>query len=98
MRAKTLLTVLFLLSLGVAGVFFFKAMSIKTEAKGEGPEVLVATATLQPRTLLRAQDVTWQPLTGPVLSGVILRPNEATRRDKPSLDEETRAAVFGAVL
>ena len=66
--------------------------------EGRGTGGLVAAAALQPRTLLRAQDVTWQPLTGPALSGVILRPNEATRRDKPLLEEEKRAEVYGAVL
>src|SRR4051794_15903385 len=98
MRAKTILTVLFLLAIGVAGLIFLKAMSLQTEAKGEGPEVLIAAAPLQPRTLLRAQDVTWQKLSGPSAPGTIFRPNEATRLEKPLLDEETRAAVYGAVL
>jgi pilus assembly protein CpaB len=97
MRAKTILTILFLLSLGVAGLIFLKAMSLQTAAK-DGPEVLAAAVAMEPRTLLRAQDVTWQPLTGPMPPGAILRPTEAQRRDKPLLDDETRAAVYGAVL
>ena len=51
--------------------------------------MLVAAAALEPRTLLRAQDVTWKQLTGPAVPGVILRPTEAQRRDKPLIDDET---------
>jgi hypothetical protein len=97
MRAKTLLTLLFLLSLGVAGFIFLQAMAIRSQAQ-EGPEALVAAAALEPRTLLRAQDVTWRRLTGPVTPGAILRPTEAQRAGKPLLDDETRATVYGAVL
>ena len=46
------------MALGVAGFIFLKAMAVETAASG--PEVLVAAAAMQPRTLLRAQDVTWQ--------------------------------------
>src|SRR3954453_1475663 len=96
MRAKTLLSLLFLAALGVAGYIFLKAMAIETQV--EGPETLVAAAVLEQRTLLRAQDVTWKRLTGPGVPGVILPPTEAQRRDKPLIDDETRAAVYGAVL
>ena len=99
MRAKTILVFLFLVSVAVAGVIFLQAMSIETqaEAQAEGPEVLVAAVPLQPRTLLRAQDVRWQraPATTP---GAILRPNATQRRENPALEEQTRAGVFGAVL
>ena len=100
MRAKTLLTVLFVLALGVGGFVYLKAMSVELAAqvKVEGPEALAAATALEPRTLLRAQDVTWQKLTGAPPPGAILRPNEAQRREKPVLEEETRASVFGAVL
>src|SRR5690242_7342365 len=97
MRAKTILTLLFLVAIGVAGFIFLKAMAIQTAAK-DGPEVLAAAAAMPSRTLLRAQDVTWEKLSGPMVPGVILRPTEATRRDKPLIDEETRAEVYGAVL
>jgi len=60
--------------------------------------VLVAATALEPRTLLRAQDVIWKRLTGPAVPGVILRPTEVQRRDKPLIDEETQTAVYGAVL
>ena len=63
LRAKTLLSLLFLAALGVAGYIFLKAMAVETQVGG--PEVLVAAATLEQRTLLRAQDVTWKRLTGP---------------------------------
>jgi len=97
MRAKTILTLLFLAALGVAGYVFLQAMAIKGAAQ-EGPELLVASTALEPRTLLRAQDVTWKRLTGPAVPGIILRPTEAQRRDKPLIDEETQTAVYGAAL
>src|SRR4051812_24368166 len=96
MRAKTILTLLFLVAIGVAGFIFLKAMAVPTQV--EGPEVLVAATALEPRTLLRAQDVIWKRLTGPAVPGVILRPTEVQRRDKPLIDEETQTAVYGAVL
>src|SRR3954463_10913520 len=97
MRAKTILTLLFLVAIGVAGFIFLKAMTVQTAAK-DGLEVLVAAAAMPPRTLLRAPDVTWEKLNGPMVPGVILRPTEAQRRDKPLLEDETRSAVYGAVL
>lgn len=96
MRAKTLLSLLFLAALGVAGYIFLKAMAVQTQV--EGPEALVAAAALEQRTLLRAQDLTWKRLAGPAVPGVILRPTEAQRRDKPLIDDETSSAVYGAVL
>src|SRR5689334_2746050 len=99
MRAKVILTVLFLVSIGIAGYIFLQAMAIRNQPHIEGPEALVAVAPLQSRTLLRAQDVTWQKLSAPpTMPGVVLRPTEAQRAEKPTLDEETRATVFGAVL
>jgi pilus assembly protein CpaB len=61
-------------------------------------EILVATVALAPGTLLRAQDVTWYAIPRPAESGEIVRPSEAARQTKPELDEEARAAVYGAVL
>ena len=43
MRAKTLLSLLFLAALGVAGYIFLKAMAVEMQV--EGPEALVAAAT-----------------------------------------------------
>src|SRR5271156_6305447 len=98
MRAKTILTILFLISLAVAVIVILRAMPGQVDANATAPkeEVLVATVPLAAGTLLRAQDVRWQPVTRPVESGEIVRPSETARQIKPRLDEETRAGGYGA--
>jgi pilus assembly protein CpaB len=102
MRAKTILTVLFLISLAVAVIVILRAMpsQVDTNANASTPqeEILVATVPLAAGTLLRAQDVTWQLVTRPVEPGEIVRPSETSRQIKPELDEETRAEVYGAAV
>jgi pilus assembly protein CpaB len=102
MRAKTILTGLFLISLAVAVVVILRAMPTQGDANANATppkdEILVATVHLTAGTLLRAQDVTWQPVTRPVEPGEIVRPSAAARQVKPELDEETRAEVYGAAV
>ena len=100
MRAKTILAVLFLISLAVAAVVILRAIPSQVDANANAPkeEILVATVPLAAGTLLRAQDVRWQSVTRPVESGEILRPSEAARQIKPEIDEGTRAEVYGAAV
>ncbi|MBV8506996.1 MAG: Flp pilus assembly protein CpaB [Alphaproteobacteria bacterium] len=101
MRAKTILTVLFLISLAVAVIVVLRAMPTHDVNANNNPpkdEVLVATVSLAAGTLLRAQDVTWQSVTRPAEPGEIFRPSAAARRVKPEIDEETRAEVYGAAV
>jgi pilus assembly protein CpaB len=102
MRAKTILTVLFLISLAVAVVVILRAIPTQLDANANGTppkdEILVATVHLTVGTLLRAQDVTWQSVTRPVEPGEIVRPSAAARQVKPEIDEETRAEVYGAAV
>jgi pilus assembly protein CpaB len=100
MRAKTILTVLFLISLAVAVVVILRALPGQVDANVNAPkqEILVATVPLAAGTLLRAQDVRWQPVTEPVEPGEIVRPSEGAREAKPGIDEETRAEVYGAAV
>ncbi len=100
MRAKTILTVLFLISLAVAVIVILRAMPGQVDANANAPkeEILVATVPLAAGTLLRAQDVRWQPVDRPVDSGEIARPSEAARQVKPGIDEETRAEIYGAAV
>jgi pilus assembly protein CpaB len=100
MRAKTILAVLFLISLAVAAVVILRAIPSQVDANANAPreEILVATVPLAAGTLLRAQDVRWQSVTRPVESGEILRPSEAARQIKPELDEGSRAEVYGAAV
>jgi pilus assembly protein CpaB len=96
MRAKTILAILFLLSLGVAAAIFLRAMSVPLQA-GAGPEALVAAVPLQPGTLLRTEDLAWRPVDR-AAGGAILRPDEAQRKQNPVIDEQIRAEVYGAAL
>jgi pilus assembly protein CpaB len=100
MRAKTILTVLFLISLAVAVVVILRAMPTQGDANANTPknEILVATVPLAAGTLLRAQDVTWQVVPRPVDPGEIVRPSDGARQTKPEIDEETRAVVYGAAM
>jgi pilus assembly protein CpaB len=97
MRAKTILTVLFLISVGVAALVVLHSVSQKGAAT-ETPkdQILVATVPLAAGTFLRAQDVTWHAATPE--PDQIVRPNATALAAKPELDEETRASVYGAVL
>ena len=101
MHAKAILTVLFLLSLGVAAVVLFNAMSKKPViAAATAPvvqdEILAAAIPLAPGTLLRDQDVAWQPIMRRAEPEEFVRPPAAQRSAKPELDQEARAAVYGA--
>ena len=100
MRAKTILTALFLISLAVAVIVILRAMPTQGDANANTPkeEILVATVQLAAGTLLRAQDVTWQLVARPVEPGEIVRPSEGARQTKPEIDEETRAVVYGAAM
>ena len=78
MRAKTILTVLFLISLAVAVVVVLRALPTQGDANTNMPkeEILAATVPLAAGTLLRAQDVTWQTVARSVEPGEIVRPSE----------------------
>ena len=101
MRAKTILTVLFLLSLGVAGFVVYSAVPRKPEApapQAARPQILVAAIPLAPGTLLRDQDVTWQPIDRAPEPGEFARPVATPVQSQPELDQQARAAVYGAAL
>src|SRR5437667_276219 len=88
MRAKTLLTILFLLSLGVAAWLFLHALPQNATADVQPTpkeEVLVAAGPLAAGTLLRSEDVVWRPAAGVVEPGTVVRPLAAvhTERGEP---------------
>jgi pilus assembly protein CpaB len=101
MRAKTILTALFLTSLVVAAWVVIQALPQKTNAAvepGAGQEILVAAAPLEAGTLLRATDVTWQVTPRAPAPGEFVRPSAAAREANPEVDEQARAQVYGAVM
>jgi pilus assembly protein CpaB len=97
MRAKTIVTLLFVISLVGAAVALTHMMSQQGSATAPKTQLLAATMPLPAGTLLRAQDVTWQPTTE-IEPDQIERPNATALEGKPELDDETRGSVYGAVL
>ena len=98
MRAKTLLTILFLLSLGVAAWLFLHALPQNATADVQPTpkeEVLVAAGPLAAGTLLRSEDVVWRPAAGVVEPGTVVRPLAAVHTER---DEQARNEVSGAAL
>ena len=101
MRAKTILAMLFLVSLGVAAMVVLRSLPQKSEAAPEAAgreEILVAAMPLAAGTLLRAPDVTWQAIGRPTERGEIVRPSAAAREAQPKADEEVRSEIYGAAL
>jgi pilus assembly protein CpaB len=97
MRAKTLLTILFGLSVVVVAIAFIQITAQKGSASGPKEYILASTMPLPVGTLLRAQDVSWQAVNG-TEPDEILRPNATAVAEKPTIVEETMAGVYGAVL
>src|SRR5215471_1365962 len=97
MRAKTLLTGLFLISYAVFCLKKKKVLSQKGGATVPREQILAATMALPAGTLLRAQDVTWRAV-GETEPDQIVRPNAAAVQAQPEIAEETMASVYGAVL
>ena len=97
MPAKTILTGLFLISLGIVAVLGLRAQphQVASAAKQEN---LVATTALPSGTLLRAKDVTWQPIVGTAEPDQVQRPLGATGAANLELDQQARAEVYGAAM
>jgi pilus assembly protein CpaB len=100
MPAKTILTGLFLISLGVAAIVCLHALPqpLRADAVTARDEILVATTTLRPGTLLRAQDVAWQPNAGKAEPGEILRPPGGANNANGEPDQQGRGEAYGAAL
>jgi pilus assembly protein CpaB len=96
MRAKTLLIVLFLGSLVAAAIAFTHIMP-QGRATVPKEQILAATMPLAAGTLLRAQDVTWQPASETEPDQIVY-PSATALEANPELADETRASVYGAVL
>ena len=97
MPAKTILTGLFLISLGVVVVLGLRALPHQVTSAAK-QEILVATTELPSGTLLRAKDVTWQPIVGTAEPDQVQRPLGATGAANLELDQQARAEVYGAAM
>ena len=97
MRAKPIVATLFVISLVAVAVVLTHMASQKGAASVPKTQILVATLALPQGTLLREQDVTWQPFAE-TQPGQIVRPDIAALEANPELEGQTRASVYGAVL
>ena len=97
MRGKPLFFIFFVVSLVGAAVALTHMASQKGDATVPTDYVLTATMPLSTGTLLRAQDITWQPVTT-TEPNEIVRPSTTVLATKPELDDQTRTSVYGAVL
>ena len=87
MRAKTLLlTALFLGSLVAAAIAFVQMMP-KGSATAPKEQILATTMPLPAGTLLRAQDVTWQPVSETQPDQIVC-PSATAMEAKPELADE----------
>jgi pilus assembly protein CpaB len=101
MPAKTILTFLFLISVGVVVVVCLQALPQRVNADtatAARVEILVATTALSAGTLLRAKDVVWQPIAGNDEPDGILRPPGTASNASAELEQQARGAVYGAAL
>jgi pilus assembly protein CpaB len=98
MPAKTILTLLFLISLCVVVILAFRALPRGIVTGPSKDEILVAATALPGGTLLRAKDVAWRQIFGGAQSGQITRPPNAVGNPNLALDQQARAEVYGAAL
>jgi pilus assembly protein CpaB len=100
MPAKTILTLLFLISLCVVVILGLRALprGIDVITPSSKDEILVAATALPGGTLLRAKDVAWSHILGGAQSGQITRPTNVAGNPNLDLDQQARAEVYGAAL
>jgi pilus assembly protein CpaB len=99
LRAKTILALLFLISLGVVVILCLHALPqrVIADTAAARQRILVATTRLPAGTLLRAKDVVWQPIDGAAEPGQILRLPAASNANT-EVDEQSPGEVYGAAL
>jgi pilus assembly protein CpaB len=100
LRAKTILTLLFLISLGVIVILCLRALPqrVIADTGAAKQKILIATTALPAGTLLRAKDVVWQPIAGAAEAGQIFRLPGAASKANTELDEQSPGEVYGAAL
>jgi pilus assembly protein CpaB len=100
MSAKTILALLFLISLCVVIILCLHALPqrFNVDPAPAKDEVLAAATVLPAGTLLRAKDVVWQQISGRSEPGQIVRPPDVPGNPNSEPDQQARADVYGAAL
>jgi pilus assembly protein CpaB len=95
-RAKPIIISFFVLSTVVAATAVLN-LTQKSDAALPKEQILVSSMDLAAGTLLRAQDIIWQPIKA-VDPDEVVRPTGAVVDAKPEIVDETKASMYGAVL
>jgi len=100
LRAKTILALLFLISLGVVVILCLHALPqrVIADTAAAKQRILVATTALPAGTLLRAKDVVWQPIASVAEPGQIFRLPGTASNANTEIDEQSAGEVYGAAL
>src|SRR6516225_3473167 len=98
MPAKTILAVLFLISLGVVVLLGLRALPGRTADTTTTDEILVAATALPQGTLLRAKDVIWRQVSNTANADHFVHPATAAGNPNTERDQQVRAEVYGAAL
>jgi pilus assembly protein CpaB len=100
MRAKTILALLFLLSLGVVVILGLGALPqrFNGDMAPAKEEILVAARSLPVGALLRTKDVVWQQVAGAADASHISRPAKTTGKPKLEQDQLAGTELYGAAL
>ena len=96
MRAKTLFTGVFAVSLTIGAFALFNLVR-QGDASVPSHHILAATVPLPSGTLLRSQDVEWRAVTT-IEPDQIVQPSATAVEAKPDIVQEVEARVYGAVL
>lgn len=99
MRAKTILSILFLISLAVVAMLYLESLPKQLNAVVPiSRQILIAALPLPSGTLLRTEDIAWKQTASAPEPGEISRPATAAAGSKPDLDEHARADLYGAAV
>ena len=96
MAPRTLLTILFAVTVLVAGFALVNSMR-KSTATAPANQILAVSGALPAGTLLRSQDIEWRAVER-TDADQIVRPNEIAVQARPEIVQEAEARVYGAVL
>jgi len=97
MSAKTVLALLFLISIVVVAVILLRGGPAQTAGTPSGTMILVTANAVPAGTLLRAQDVKWQSWDTAVAPDSIVRPSAESRKSQPDADDVALTDIYGAV-
>jgi pilus assembly protein CpaB len=98
MPTKFVLSLLFVLSVGVIALTITGRASLRSDGAPRSVAVLVAATALSAGTVLQPGDLRWQVRTAPLSAGVIARPADGQVFGRSLTEDADLAKVYGAAL